>query len=1058
MQSEEREKIRKQAVTLIRSLLISTKGGVPIEKMSRDYREMIGKPIPWRDLGYVNLEEFLDQSPDMCRVSYTPTGIMIRGVVTSADAHVASLVNRQSSNKRRTAKTAKMPPARRPNTMQRPWQPPTPSQPFQRQNYQNRFQQSGRPPSNRPGGSGGFPVQRGGGQSNVQSNYHQQRLRTPYNNQSSNGQMNNGGPSGDNRNNQANRSNYNSNNSSGTPINRNRPNNERPGQQNKSQFQRPVQDQQQSQSNRETNQSKPSSSSNNQNQTPPAPKPAANQVNSIKLLEQYFSQNNLGELTFKTASVEVKSGGSGGPNQKNGNKGKKVTKFVSTVKVGEQSFQTFPNSYSTKEQAEEAASSFAISKLNISVQSGPNIAGQNSASNSSNSNNNNVMSMPIGHFEADPSAAQANGQDGGTPGGQAPDTLPPTQPQDIEPLIDKICGLVGDRYNGVWSTQVDVEFKRKYGKPLPEKWPVLIEPSEKASKKLRVDNPIEGRYIIYPIAVRNTNIDAENGESEAKNEAGIVPNASNDTTKKSLTSSPPPPIAPPSSGQTPNQQFSVNKSSQQPRPPKLTLPDDSNWYVYITCVHSTVNVCLRLLGDSYSSKFDDMVTNMELKYFESPEVPCIKQLAVSNQVAEVGTLYAAKVEGDWHRVEATNVHGLEVTCYFIDHGDEDVLKVKDLRKLLPEFMTLAPQAKSVRLAGLEDLAGDQNAQAELTNLSLGRSLVGQVHAQDESGISLILYDTNSDEDININEKIFRPTSKNSAALSPSSALNNDQGKTNGASSPPRLESPEAKTPPQQIEVDAETRADATEASAPENQKSPGTGASSTISESSSSTTVMEDLMSIDLASLKPLMPTNMTEAGEFLDVNITLAASPSNFTVQPWQNTTQLESFQAELNSFYHNPKNMYGRSITNDDVAKGDKFYAGQHMDGKWYRVKVNASIDEGTVAARIVDFGDFTMIPLESLQPLWPQFRNLPMQAISASLADIVATNGDWSTEDTIWFSERVVNSQFVTKILDVIYDPLDDNVRISVSLIDTTHPTTDIYIEKQLVEDKRAVYLCV
>ena len=648
------------------------------------------------------------------------------------------------------------------------------------------------------------------------------------------------------------------------------------------QFQRPVQNQQQSQSNRESNQSKPNSSSNNQNQTPPAPKPAANQVNSIKLLEQYFSQNNLGELTFKTASMEVKSGGSGGPNQKNGNKGKKVTKFVSTVKVGEQSFQTFPNSYATKEQAEEAASSFAISKLNISVHSGPNISGQNSASNSSNSNNNNVMSMPIGHFEADPSASQANGQDGGTP---APDTLPPTQPQDIEPLIDKIYGLVGNRYNGVWSTQVDVEFKRKYGKPLPEKWPVLIEPSEKASKKLRVDNPIEGRYIIYPIAVRTTNTDAENGESEAKNEAGTVYNVSNDTTKKSLaslTSSPPPPIAPPSSGQTPNQQFSVNKSSQQPRPPKLTLPDDSNWYVYITCVHSTVNVCLRLLGDSYSSKFDDMVTNMELKYFESPEVPCIKQLSVSNQVAEVGTLYAAKVEGDWHRVEATNVHGLEVTCYFIDHGDEDVLKVKDLRKLLPEFMTLAPQAKSVRLAGLEDLAGDQNAQAELTNLSLGRSLVGQVHAQDESGISLILYDTNSDEDININEKILEKFSRNSAALSPSSALNNEQGiKTNGASSPPRLESPEAKTPPQQ--VDAATRADATGASAPENQKSPGTGASSIISESSSSTTVMEDLMSIDLASLKPLMPTNMTEAGEFLDVNITLAASPSNFTVSTIQ-------------------------------------------------------------------------------------------------------------------------------------------------------------------------------
>ena len=44
--------------------------------------------------------------------------------------------------------------------------------------------------------------------------------------------------------------------------------------------------------------------------------------------------------------------------------------------------------------------------------------------------------------------------------------------------------------------------------------------------------------------------------------------------------------------------------------------------------------------------------------------------------------------------------------------------------------------------------------------------------------------------------------------------------------------------------------------------------------------------------------------------------------------------------------------------------------MDGKWYRVKVNSTIDESTVAAKMVDFGDYTMIPMERLQPLWPQF----------------------------------------------------------------------------------------
>ena len=107
------------------------------------------------------------------------------------------------------------------------------------------------------------------------------------------------------------------------------------------------------------------------------------------------------------------------------------------------------------------------------------------------------------------------------------------------------------------------------------------------------------------------------------------------------------------------------------------------------------------------------------------------------------------------------------------------------------------------------------------------------------------------------------------------------------------------------------------------------------------------------------------------------------FQVQPWQNTTQLESFQAELNGFYNKGENVYPRTLTNADIASGDKFYAGQHMDGKWYRVKVNATIDETTVAAKIADFGDFTMIPLERLQPLWPQFRSLPMQAVNASLA---------------------------------------------------------------------------
>ena len=66
--------------------------------------------------------------------------------------------------------------------------------------------------------------------------------------------------------------------------------------------------------------------------------------------------------------------------------------------------------------------------------------------------------------------------------------------------------------------------------------------------------------------------------------------------------------------------------------------------------------------------------------------------------------YVLPLLGDWHRVEVTHVDPKtpKITCYFIDHGDEDLFGPEDLRELDPKFLDLAPQAKQVRLAHLED--------------------------------------------------------------------------------------------------------------------------------------------------------------------------------------------------------------------------------------------------------------------------------------------------------------------------------------------------------------------
>ena len=83
------------------------------------------------------------------------------------------------------------------------------------------------------------------------------------------------------------------------------------------------------------------------------------------------------------------------------------------------------------------------------------------------------------------------------------------------------------------------------------------------------------------------------------------------------------------------------------------------------------------------------------------------------------------------------------------------------------------------------------------------------------------------------------------------------------------------------------------------------------------------------------------------------------------------------------------------------------------------------------------------------------MPMQAIHVSLADVSAICGEWNTEDSVWFKNRVVNHQFVCRIKA---KSENDNTNIWVSLIDTSDPNIDIDISKQLVQDNRAIYRSV
>jgi hypothetical protein len=212
---------------------------------------------------------------------------------------------------------------------------------------------------------------------------------------------------------------------------------------------------------------------------------------------------------------------------------------------------------------------------------------------------------------------------------------------------------------------------------------------------------------------------------------------------------------------------------------------------------------------------------------------------------------------------------------------------------------------------------------------------------------------------------------------------------------------------------------------------------------------------LELEQLKPLLAPVIPPAGEgnFFDVTVTLAVSPSNFVVQPYKEGQKLELLMNDLSNFYNDPSHL--REMSVEQVEEGSYFSARHPDDGYWYRVRVTKVIDSENVAVRYVDYGDLSMVSLGNLQPLCFQFRNLPYQAIHARLADIMPAAGDWRPEDTIWFNQRVVDQQFVSLVKGVS-ESASGELTLDLALIDTSDNEEDRYVEKELVQEKRAQFI--
>lgn len=126
---------------------------------------------------------------------------------------------------------------------------------------------------------------------------------------------------------------------------------------------------------------------------------------------------------------------------------------------------------------------------------------------------------------------------------------------------------------------------------------------------------------------------------------------------------------------------------------------------------------------------------------------------------KVNHVYLTSIAECWHRVKIVEINEKEVNAICIDNGDFEWIATDDIFVCKPEFLKVAPQAFKITLYGLEEFENGLNSSQIFEPLNY-KIFVGEIMTSKEqfdankSKIKMILYDTCTDDDINMNEELM----------------------------------------------------------------------------------------------------------------------------------------------------------------------------------------------------------------------------------------------------------------------------------------------------------------
>ncbi|XP_062565094.1 tudor domain-containing protein 7 isoform X2 [Armigeres subalbatus] len=195
----------------------------------------------------------------------------------------------------------------------------------------------------------------------------------------------------------------------------------------------------------------------------------------------------------------------------------------------------------------------------------------------------------------------------------------------------------------------------------------------------------------------------------------------------------------------------------------LQLPwKEQYWNLYVTNPVSTVEIWARLVGPEYSDRMDALITDIELSM-----MGCEKRKPAT---VSIGEYYLVSTTDCWYRVRVEGIHsdGNQYFCFFIDIGEWEHVALEEIYICDAQYLSLPGQSVCFTLDGLEDFGENPKAKPHLDNLISGKVCIGEILTQrneyekdggdtdfSDARIKMILYDTSSDEDINLNPVILK---------------------------------------------------------------------------------------------------------------------------------------------------------------------------------------------------------------------------------------------------------------------------------------------------------------